>query len=227
MANGVKAVFFDLDNTLIDFLTMKRRSCEAAVDAMICAGVPLKKEEALASLYFIYKRVGMDDRKVFQRFLSKHVGRIDERILAAGIVAYRRERVKHYDPYPHTIPVLQRLRKSGFRLGIITDAPRLKAWMRLHAARLASLFDTVVTYEDTFRRKPAKQPFEAALDKLHLDPSDCVMVGDWPHRDIIGAKRMGMRTIFARYGNPDHPNPGADFSVNTMIELEKTIRSLK
>ena len=42
----IRAVLFDLDNTLIDFMTMKRKSCEAAVDAMISAGLRMPKRRA-------------------------------------------------------------------------------------------------------------------------------------------------------------------------------------
>ena len=36
---------------------------------------------------------------------------------------------------------------------------------------------------------------------LQMQPSEAVMVGDWAERDVVGAAQVGMRTIFARYGN--------------------------
>ena len=40
----IKAILFDVDNTLIDFMKMKRKSCEAAVETMISAGLKMKKK---------------------------------------------------------------------------------------------------------------------------------------------------------------------------------------
>jgi putative hydrolase of the HAD superfamily len=37
---------------------------------------------------------------------------------------------------------------------------------------------------------------------LKVKPSECLMVGDWPKGDIEGARRLGMSTAFAKYGNP-------------------------
>ncbi|MCX8193742.1 MAG: hypothetical protein N3G19_00010 [Candidatus Pacearchaeota archaeon] len=46
----MKAILFDLDNTLIDFMTMKHKCCEAAIDAMIAAGLKIKKEKAALTM---------------------------------------------------------------------------------------------------------------------------------------------------------------------------------
>jgi putative hydrolase of the HAD superfamily len=43
----IKAVIFDFDNTLMDFMRMKKAAVETAVDAMIDAGLPYKKEEMI------------------------------------------------------------------------------------------------------------------------------------------------------------------------------------
>ena len=105
------------------------------------------------------------------------------------------------------------------KLGIVTDAPRLKAWLRLAAMKLADFFDIVVTFEDTRRLKPHSSPFKAALKQLHLNPEECLMVGDWPERDIKGAKAIGVRTCFARYGNLKAKKVNADYEIKSIKEL--------
>ena len=57
------------------------------------------------------------------------------------------------------------------------------------------------------------------LKRLKFKPSECLMVGDWPERDIQGAKRIGMKTCFARYGNPKIRSSGADFEIKDFKEL--------
>ena len=50
----IKAILFDLDNTLIDFMRMKEKSCESAIDAMILAGLKTNKKKATEELFKLY-----------------------------------------------------------------------------------------------------------------------------------------------------------------------------
>lgn len=215
----IKAVIFDLDNTLIDFLKMKRMSCEAAITSMIDAGLLVEKENALKILFELYDKFGMEDSKIFQKFLKKTQGKIDYKILASGIVAYRKVRSGFLEPYPHVISTLLKIKEKGKKLAIVTDAPKLKAWIRLAAMKLADFFDVVITFDDTQHHKPSSLPFEAALKRLALRPNECLMVGDWPERDIEGAKRFHIKTCFAAYGNPKIKNAKADYIIHDIHEL--------
>ncbi len=219
----IKAVIFDLDNTLIDFMKMKKVSCEAAVSAMIDSGLNVNKEKAMKKIFKLYGVHGLEEPKILQKFLMDISGSVDYRILANGIVAYRKVRSSYLEPFPHTSYVLLKLKGQGKKLGIITDAPRLKAWLRLAAMKIGDFFDVVVTFEDTKKLKPHNLPFESALKKLKLNADECLMVGDWPERDIKGAKKLGMKTCFARYGNPKVKRSGADFEIDDIKDLLKIV----
>ncbi len=215
----IKAVLFDLDNTLIDFLKMKRLSCDAAIDAMIGAGLNVSHEKATKILFGLYDKHGMEDKAIFQKFLKKIAGKVNYKILANGIVSYRRVREGFLEPYPNVDYVLLKLKGMGLKLAIVTDAPRLKAWIRLAAMKLSNYFDVVVAFEDTKQHKPSKMPFQAALKQLKLKPEECLMVGDWPERDIKGAKAIGIKTCFARYGNLKAKRVNADYEIKNIKEL--------
>ncbi len=74
--------------------------------------------------------------------------------------------------------------------------------------------------------KPEPLLFEMALEKLGVDPGDCLMVGDRPDTDIAGAAAIGMKTALVRTGRfrpgeaypPDLPKP--DFDVESLSELQ-------
>jgi len=223
----IKAVVFDLDNTLVDFMKMKEMAVEGAVEAMIDAGLHLRKEEAIRKIYEIYDREGIEDQKVFDKFLSETFGRIDYKILAAGIVGYRKAKEAALVLYPHVHYTLMELLKMGKRLAVISDAPKLQAWTRLAQTGLHHYFEVVVTFDDTGKRKPDPEPFIFALDKLNVKPEESIMIGDWAERDIIGAKTIGMITVFARYGNTfDTKISGADYEVDDIQELLTIIKEL-
>ena len=97
----IQAVIFDLDNTLTDFMKAKENSITAAVDAMIDVGLPLSREAAIEKIFAIYKAKGIEHQRVFNIFLEQTVGTVEHRMLAAGVVAYRRGREGSLVPYPH------------------------------------------------------------------------------------------------------------------------------
>ena len=63
----IKAVIFDLDNTLIDFMTMKKLSCDAAISSMIDAGLNVKKEKAVKELFSLYDKYGLEEKTIFKK----------------------------------------------------------------------------------------------------------------------------------------------------------------
>ncbi len=221
----IKAILFDLDNTLIDFMSMKNHCCKAAIDAMIGAGLKMKKKKALKILHDLYDIYGIEHKHIFQKFLKKATGKIDYKLAAHGIVAYRNLKESYLSPYPHVIPTLIKLSKR-YKLAIISDAPRIRAWLRLVAMNIDAFFDVVITSADVRRKKTYKAPFRAALRQLKIKPEEALMVGDRIERDIKSAKSLGIRTCYARYGAKygkmkpvRRGKSGADFEIDDINEL--------
>ncbi|VVC00183.1 Glyceraldehyde 3-phosphate phosphatase [uncultured archaeon] len=221
---AMKAVLFDLDNTLIDFMHMKKISCEAAISAMVDAGLKMEKQAAYDLLFELYGVHGIEHQEIFQKFLEKATGKVDYKILSRGINAYRKMQAGYLEPYPHVRSTLICLKGKGLKLGIVSDAPKLKAWMRLTEIGLADFFDVVVTLGDTGRRKPHAMPFRAAIRALGMKPEEILFVGDNPMRDIEGAMKIGMKTALAKYGQifPDSGGK-ADYELKDIAELERIV----
>lgn len=216
----IKAVIFDLDNTLVDFMKMKRRAIEEAIPAMIDAGLKITPEEADRIIDEIYKERGIEYQQVFDLFLQEVLNTVDYKILSAGIVAYRRAREAALIPYPHVYSTLNKLLKMGIKMGILSDAPGKEAWLRLAYMNFHHIFDEVVTFEDTKERKPHPAPFQAILKKLQVKPGEAIMVGDWAERDIVGAANLGIKTAFAKYGDTfETKEHKADYVLNDISEL--------
>ena len=219
----VKAVIFDLDNTLMDFMTMKENAIKASVKAMIDAGLTIDPEKAHEKLYAIYDKEGIEFQKVFNNFLEDYLGYVDWKILSSGVVAYRKAREASLVLYPHVNLTLTELLKRGLKLAVLSDAPRLEAWLRLCSLQLQHTFDTVITFEDTGFKKPHSTPFKKVLSKINVEPQRTIMVGDWPERDLVGAREVGMITVFARYGftfdRPTIGAEGADYAIDDIREI--------
>ena len=222
----IKAVVFDLDNTLVDFMKMKRSSIDAAVYAMIDAGLNLSYEEIKSGIEKIYDEKGIEYQLVFDQLLLDYAGKIDHKILSAGIVSYRKEREANLIPYPHVSLTLVKLIKMGIKLGIVSDAPAKEAWLRLSYLNLQHFFDHIITFEDTGERKPSPAPFKKMLNLLNVNPEEAIMVGDWAERDMVGAAKVGMKTAFARYGDAFATKiTNADYELKDIIELLDIIQT--
>lgn len=216
----IKAIIFDLDNTLVDFMLLKERAIESAINAMIDSGLDIDFVTAKRLIDEIYNEEGIEYQQVFDKMLIRLYNKIDYKILSAGIVAYRAAREAALKPYPKVFPTLIELIKYGLKLAVVSDAPAREAWLRLSYINFQHLFDVVITYEDTYQRKPSPAPFNLALQKLGLKADECLMIGDWAERDVVGAKAVGMKTVFARYGDTFNTiNPGSDYDISCISEL--------
>jgi len=216
----IKGVVFDLDNTLLDFMKMKEFAVKAAIKGMIEAGLKVNEDKSYIEINSIYEEFGWENQKVFDVFLEKSIGHVDNKFLAAGIVAYRRAREANLMAYPNVNKTLLALSKLGIKLGVVSDAPSREAWMRIYYLNLYHYFDVVITYDDSGERKPSPKPFQLALDGMGLRPEETIMIGDWPERDVVGAQQIGMKTAFARYGDTFGTiNSGADWDLNDIYEL--------
>lgn len=202
---NIKAIFFDLDNTLIDFMRMKEESCKAAVKAMISNGLDMDEKQAFEQLMNTYFDLGLESDCAFTDFLQG-VGQFDHKILAAALNSYLEKKAALVKPYPDVELVLKRLNEKGLVTVIVTDAPKTKAYQRLLAMGIEPYFRFVVGFEDTGNGKHTGLPLRLALDKLRkevldLKNSEILMVGDSIERDMEPAKKLGLRTALAKYGH--------------------------
>ena len=223
----IKSIIFDLDNTLLDFMKMKSVSIKAVVNAMIDVGMEINRQEAIDEIFNIYDSKGYEHQEVFNEFIIKKIGNINYKYLAAAIVEYKKAKEISLNLYPDVIPTLNKLLSMNLNLGIVSDAPSREAWMRLYTLDLHNFFDDVVTFNDTGVYKPAKEPFIKISEKLNTNLEECMMVGDWPERDIKGAGQLGMKTAFAKYGSTeDIIDSGADYDLDSLSEIIDIIKQI-
>ena len=227
----IRAILFDLDNTLVDFIRMKEESCKAAAQAMVASGLPMKETEAYEHLIKAYFSIGIESDNAFSEFL-KNVGQFDHKILAAAINAYLDAKNKCLKPYPNVKPVLRKLQRRGIFLSIVTDAPKTKAYQRLLDMGIEPYFKFVVGYEDTNNSKHTGLPLLLALEMLRKEcpdiaNSEILMVGDSIERDMVPAKELGLRTALAKYGQKIPEIGFADYQLLDFKEIIDIVESFQ
>ena len=87
--------------------------------------------------------------------------------------------------------------QGRYKVGLISNftyAPVIYSSLRQVGINL--FFNAVVVSEENGWRKPSKQIFQVALDKLQVQANQAVYIGDSPIEDIKGAKEAGLKAVF-------------------------------
>ncbi|OIO28823.1 hypothetical protein COX86_02560 [Candidatus Micrarchaeota archaeon CG_4_10_14_0_2_um_filter_60_11] len=215
----MKAVLFDLDNTLVDFHALKDDCVRAMAGALHDAGIKRDPKSIAEKLWQIYDEYGWEDQTILQKYFENEFGAVDWRAFAHAVVAYRKIKSARLRPYAGVKRTLLKLRERGMRLGVVSDAPRLQAWIRLVELGLDEYFDLVVSFDDTGEKKPSVKPFERALALLKMPACEVLFVGDSASKDIGGARKAGMKTCLALYGSGDSGAAKADCQAESFEDL--------
>jgi putative hydrolase of the HAD superfamily len=190
----IKAVIFDMDNTLFDFVEAKIKACKAVVEYL-----GLKDENELLR-YFLRFRHGFESKKNIADYLKDKEIYSDE-LYEDCCRIYDEVKIDNVKVYKGIFDVLEGLKKAGFKLAVVTDAENGDAMHRLHKTGLVDYFDVIISADMTGKRKPDPDSIALALEKLDVKPEEAVIVGDSLRRDIEAGKKLGMLTVYAAYGD--------------------------
>jgi putative hydrolase of the HAD superfamily len=191
----IKAVFFDIDDTLYDTSGFARLARRAAINVMIDAGLPLSSDEAYKLLKEIIKEKGSNYDKHFNILTKRVFGEEKPLLIALGMITYHNVKFALLRLFPKTPSTLIYLKSKGYHLGVISDGITIKQWEKLIRLGLNHFFDEVVTSEEAGVEKPDERIFRLALDRMGCQPTKSIMIGNKFNKDIIGAINIGMSAI--------------------------------
>ena len=100
--------------------------------------------------------------------------------------------------YPEVKKSLNKLRKMGLRLGLVTGGYELDLERILPEVGLQGFFDVQVGADTVGKRKPHPEAFAFALKQLGVEPKEAVFVGDIYEIDYLGAQNAGMAPVLIR-----------------------------
>ncbi|WP_165394837.1 HAD family hydrolase [Methanofollis fontis] len=189
----MKAVLFDMDNTLWDFVAAKREACRAVVEH---AG---KGDADELFSYFGRPGVGFEDPGNVIEYLLD-IGANGSCVMPCCRV-YEQVKLASIHLYPGVDETLETLVSAGLSLAVVTDAHSSQARARLSKAGIIEHFACIVTPDISGGRKPDHASFLHALRTLPAHPGDAMVVGDSIRREIEPAHALGMRTAYALYGD--------------------------
>ncbi|MFA4645985.1 TIGR02253 family HAD-type hydrolase [Pyrococcus kukulkanii] len=196
----IRVVFFDLDDTLADTSKLAEMARRNAIENMIRHGLPVDFDTAYSELMELIKEYGSNFPHHFDYLLRRLDIPYDPKLVAAGVIAYHNTKFAYLREVPGARKTLIRLRELGYRLGIITDGNPIKQWEKILRLEMDDFFEHVVISDFEGVKKPHPKIFKKALKAFNVKPSEAIMVGDRLYSDIYGAKKVGMKTVWFRYG---------------------------
>ena len=219
----IDAVLFDLDETLFD----RSSSLNAFVRhqfSNVEIGDFSSLSEVAARFLELDRRGRVSKLDVYGTLLGE-IGNPDESLIKDLFDDYEANAWRYARPFEGMNDVILELRRSGKKIGIVSNGQthiQLRSLLALNLDRLAEAY---LISEQEGCRKPDAEIFLKAAKRLSVTASTCVFVGDSPEADIIGAHTAGMRTVWFPNGAewPDGAAVRPDGMITSLMELPPLI----
>jgi putative hydrolase of the HAD superfamily len=220
--NGIKAILFDIDDTLFASTQFSQTARANAINAMIDAGLQAKESDAKKELQSIIKELGSNSAKHFNELASRFKCKDKDHCIAAGVWAYHNTK-SSISTYPRTASTLLELRESGFVVCAASEGKAIKQWDKLIRLGIDNMFDHV--FVTNSKEGSSGVLFYRSISKiLGLMPNNILMVGDNPKKDILTAKKAGFRTIRLKQGKYIKNSCTADISLKNICQIPKILQ---
>ena len=220
----IKAILFDLDNTLLDRDRGFNAFCKSLYHNNSIMGDSHTEEEAV-NLITLFDSKSKRSRQVMLTELMKQWPGVFQNLNEA-VGFYETNYPKMLTLESSTRTLLQDLRKSGIPSAIVTNGDVLLQTNKVTESGLSNLVEATVISEGVGVQKPNKRIFQKALSLINASPSSTLFVGDTPEADILGAKNIGMITAWV-HRNRDWPlnNLKPDYMINHVSDIRNLIPS--
>lgn len=223
----IRAVLFDLGDTLLDFQPMDRLAlfrgvAETTYRFLKSRGCALPAFEtyyrqhiwAVRREYIWATLRGreIDSARAMQRFCAKQGYPTDDAFITDLLWMWYQPIIPRSSVAADVIPTLQSLRDAGLKMGLVSNTllPGRILDRHIDLVGLKEFFPVRVYSSEITYRKPKPIIFRAALAEIAVRADECLFVGDMVKTDVVGARRVGMRSVLRRtarkqdYGAADH-----------------------
>ena len=231
--NTYEQLFFDLDHTIWDFDT----NSEATLLDLFHE---LKLNElATGDFNHFHKTYHHHNEIYWDRFRKGFINReelrwkrmwrtlVDFKITDETLAKQMSERYLDILPtktnlFPHCIELLEYLTEKKYPMHLITNGFEKTQYQKIKNSGIDRFFTHMVTSEQAGIMKPHAAIFEYALNLTKSTAEKCIMIGDTLEVDILGAKNMGMDTVYFNPAKPHNDKVIPTYVIGSLNEL-KTI----
>lgn len=193
----IKAVVFDLDHTLFDrYATIKKLVPQLRKHFDLGDGITDEyfiQELSYADKHFVHK--GWEG--IYNHLVSKGIFKT-----LPGFAEYTEIVLRHFrhiaEKYDFAEPVLKKIKSKGYKIGLITNGSHELQYKKLGMLELTDLFDEIIVSGDTPYQKPDERIFLMMAEKMGVEPSEMMYVGDHPLNDVEGSRKAGCVSVWVK-----------------------------
>jgi HAD superfamily hydrolase (TIGR01549 family) len=236
MRRNLELVLFDLDDTLHDDThachsaaeeVAREIAAEHGIDALAL------KDAYIAEADGFWHRLTAADLNVklarirasmWQTALER-VGVADSELAQRSADRYYAYRLRYFAVFPGAVDLLRALRDRGMKLGIVTNGLSETHREKIAILQISEFFDAIFLSDEVGMLKPDPLLFAHACRTLGGAPARAAMVGDRYDRDIAGALKAGLYTVWLNVRSEELP-PGAappDATVSSIGEVGRIL----
>ena len=187
----IKAVVFDLDDTLIS----ERQyilSGFKVISNEISNIYNLDREEIYEKMINLFEE---SSKNVFNRILDYFNIKYskDEIVKLINIYRNHEPNIRFYDD---VIPSINKIKKYGIKIGIITDGYKETQRKKIEVLGCKELFDEIIITDELGRKfwKPHEKAYRIMAQRLEVNFNEMIYIGDNEEKDFIGANKLGIYT---------------------------------
>ena len=211
----IKAVIFDLDDTLLDRYKTFDLYCDYLIDTFFPKNIFDK--ESIKSIIKNFDKNGYEDRNIFYKKIVETWNL--KNIINELEKSWFEEFDKFSTPEYKLIEILDYLNKE-YKLAIITNGSSIMQNKKIDALGIRKYFSEIIISNDVGIKKPNKEIFLLGCNRLNIIPSEVVYVGDNFDIDIIGATSAGLKAIWI---NKFKTNFHYENTVNELVSVKKIL----
>ena len=236
----LKAIFFDLDNTLYDY-DKPHKVALKEVYKILKKKISISYEKFI-NLYNLSKKeihrelsgtASAHNRVLyFQRLVEKTHKTLDSKIILELYTAYWNIFLKNMKLRDGALDIFKYLMKRGIKIALVSDLTTDIQLRKIMKLGINKYVDILVTSEEAGNEKPHEIMFLLTLNKFDILPEEAVMVGDNSINDIEGGNSVGLTTILmtkkkkvVRKFKNDYSKP--NYTVRTFKQLREVIEKIK
>lgn len=216
-------ILFDLEGTLVQSIENDQEAIlEFRIETrekLLQLGIPSSELEGVTKSTLM--------RNKALEYVSEHLGEREARRFHLEmdnfLKGYELRWADSSKILPDTLPALRKLKRLGYKMGLITNTSREAAIRILSMHGIETFFEVVVTREDVKKLKPDPEGILLALKRLNT--RDFVLIGDLIHDSKATEKAGGMSIIVNR--NPSKKLEfHANYVISSLIEIPDLIQHL-
>lgn len=225
----LRAIFFDIDDTLFSTTVFAEKARRAAIDAMVAHGLRGDRDELMRELNEVIAEFTSNYEhhldKLLLRLPKEQInGRNPAILVAAGVVAYHETKSRELRVYDDVYEVMRELGKTGLLLGIISAGLTVKQAEKIVRLKITEFLDprAIFISDQIGISKPNPKLYRKACEAVSIDPKEAMYVGDNPKADVEPAKRLGMVSVWMRRSGRHTLDPGMpqpDYQIRNFHEL--------